>query len=346
MIQSTQDSLTLRLGWTVVLDTIVLQAVLFAVYVPAFNAVVTSGSLDYRTTLVEVGALVTLVVLVGVARGLLQSRRPLILTAQGVGPLRWPEVTRMLVDQNAGDTHLWLYRETGPRWAVPVPRSSLWHPDRRFDRQVERIRAYALAHGAHVGPVERTSRRVTILILAGFTAVAMGAIGVQAVRRGVVLPWVPLASSYPASPCDALDVAGLDASWPASARVVAWENSSQLDQKRRTTCVVGGQSGTASQAPLRYLSLTIDVFPGDLLGSPISYAGHDYVQDERVRTKPVDLQGVGDEAFLSRAPPLGVAEARVANVIVTLTGDPGSEPLPVGLILNLLSGVAAQVHTS
>ena len=196
---------------------------------------------------------------------------------------------------------------------------------------IELLRAWRRRRSVPPGAPVDFRTRAAVIGLGILLALGLTAAAVQGIRFGVAGPWERTASEVPASACDALHRAGLDQVWPARTEV-------PTDTPHR--CLVVGDHG----APLQSLMVTITVWPGDLVTSPVGAARASYGGLVRYRAPVTRLDGVGDEAFLSRDDPFARAQARVADVTLDLYAvlDAGSRP---DVLRPILAGLAAQVHT-
>jgi hypothetical protein len=328
------ENVTLRPSWRTVLDSAVMVTVVGTIILAVPDAFIRGAPIDWKRLVFAI----VLCAMASVSYELIQAtRRSVTLTPEGVGDrVRWSQVERILADPGTREGDVWLYLATGSRSALPWPRASMWHRDARFDRDVERIHAYAVAHGAPVGPVERRSGRDKRVTLAVVLALGLAAFLVQAIRHGVVTPWQHSATA-PAFACDTLLSAGLDRYWPAESRDDPKESRGSTFGVPQKVCTIYAAVQTTDS--VESLSLSIVTWPGDYNISAIAQARTRYQEDGDLQ--PVTrLDGLGDEAFLEVHDPFTTVEARVANVTVQLS----SSGRPTDGLTALLAGVVAQIR--
>lgn len=192
-------------------------AVVFGLWLyltPAFDPFEVGEPVDYAQSgalLVDVGMVVTVC---WVAAAVAAGQR---VTLQPAGPrpgVGWHQVTEVAVVSSFLGQAVGLRLSSGRRLRLTLPLGGAWRRDRAFRSEFEWVRAYAIAHGAVLGPVR--SRRVrTLLVSLIPLLVIAAAAGALTVWRGAIWPWSPRATAPPA--CAAL-APGLDQMWPAPQR--------------------------------------------------------------------------------------------------------------------------------
>jgi hypothetical protein len=329
-------AVVMRLSWRRALEFGAGIAVVFALWLsltPAFDPLELAEPMDYAaqpgSLLVDVG----MVVAVWWAGAAVAARQRVALQPTGPRPgVGWSQVIEVTVVSSFLGQAVGLRLSSGRRLRLTLPIGGAWRRDRAFRAEFEWVRAYAIAHGAMLGPVRSRRVRTLLVSLIPFLAVAAAA-GALTVRRGAIWPWSPLATAPPA--CVSL-APGLDLTWPPGQR--------HLIQDDRATCTWGAVAG---DSPYLTASVTITAETRrNILSSAVSQANQTYRDDlDQYRNASLTrLTGVGDQAFIHTSGTDDVAEARVANILVVVHLTRRSDQTGSGAAEEILRHLVPQIR--
>jgi hypothetical protein len=339
MVTNTDDAVVLRANRS---TAPAIAAALLFLTEPAAVAVVAvggDGPLDYPP--VEMSLLVPIVAVLVLA--LIVSRdhatRPLVLTADRLGLTPWSDLEGLSVHTGILGRRVRIRRRVN---RIPLVLPAPWGWGRPFDRDVAVLREHAARHG--VPFPEKVHRGPSPFAAVAFVLAMIAVVGVQADRRGVIWPWQPVATAYPADGCAALDRSGLGAT--GDAPPVFGDNLGILERLPMCLRSVPDPHGLDGRIQV---DVMLTVGHGDMFQSPVGAARDFYRETREFTDSPVELAGIGDGAFRGVRPDQGRgtatrAAAVLANVVVRvdIDGDGGpTDDTPE----RVLRAILAEVRT-